>query len=318
MADFVLNDETVENSYGFTIPNAGINLTQFLANPVMLNSHDNTTQSVIGNWLNTRVVGNQLLATENFDVADEEAKKIAGKVERGFIKAASMGVGFYIDDMQYIGGKVILTKCVLKEASIVAVPSNAKALRLYDMSTGLLVGASELQLQLTDLKNFKTENKTSMKQIILSVAVLNALHLTAQPASEGELDAAILKLNAKLDAEKALGIAATKALTDKLKEAEDALQAQAKLQSKALLDAAVSEGKITNEERAPFEALPLEVATSTLAKIPAKATLGAMVTGGNATGAEPKTFEELMALTDAAKVAFKAASPEKYNKLLQA
>jgi hypothetical protein len=318
MPDFVLNDETVENSYGFTIPNAGIELTQFLDNPVMLNSHDNNTESVIGNWKNTRVVGHQLLATENFDVADEDAKKIAGKVERGFIKAASMGVGFYMDDMQYIGGKVILTKCVLKEASIVAVPSNAKALRLYDLNTGQLVGENELQLQLSDLKNLQNENKTSMKQIMLSVTALVALGLTAQPSSESELDASVLKLKAELDAEKVKGIAATKELGEKLKAAEDALLAQAKLQSKALLDGAISEGKITAEERATFEALPLEVATSTLAKIPAKATLGSLITGGKATGTEPKTFDEFMALSDEAKTALKVSNPTLYTKLLEA
>ncbi len=318
MPDFVLNDETVENSYGFTIPNAGIELAQFLDNPVMLDSHDNNTESVIGNWKNTRVVGHQLLAQENFDIADEDAAKIAGKVERGFIKAASMGVGFYMDDMQYIGGKVILTKCVLKEASIVAVPSNAKALRLYDLNTGQLVGENELQLQLSDLKNLQNENKISMKEIKLSVAALVALCLTAQPSSESELDASVLKLKAELDAEKLKGIAATKELGEKLKNAEDALLAQSKLQSKALLDGAIAEGKITAEERATFEALPLDVATSTLAKIPAKATLGNLVVGGKATGTEPKTFEELMALSDEAKVALKASNPTLYTKLLEA
>jgi hypothetical protein len=311
---FILNDETQENSYGFTIPNEGIDLTQFESNPVMLNSHLNSTEHVIGKWVDTRIKGSQLLADADFDSEDEAAKKIEGKVQRGYLKGVSMGVGFFMDDMKFIGGKVILTKCILKEASIVAVPSNSKAIKLYDLSTGELFAEDQFTLQLSDLKKTQTENKISMKQILLTAQALVALGLTAQPADEAVLDAGILKLKADFEAEKAKGIS----LADKVKIAEDALKAQAKLQSKALLDAAIVEGKITEEERATFEALPLDVATATLAKIPAKATLGSLVTGGNPTGAEPKTYEELMALSDDAKNAFKASNPKAYTKLLEA
>ena len=161
---FILNDETQENSYGFTIPNEGIALDQFTANPVMLNSHNNDVENVIGKWNNVRVEGNTLLADPEFDSEDVDAKKIEGKVTRGFVRAVSMGVGFFIDDMKYIGGKLILLKCVLKEASIVAVPSNSKALRLYDLSTGKEFTSDLLDVQLSDLKgNHKTDIK-SMKQ----------------------------------------------------------------------------------------------------------------------------------------------------------
>jgi hypothetical protein len=318
LTTFILNDETQENSYGFTIPNSGIDLTQFEANPVMLNSHLNSTEDVIGRWVNIRIEGSQLLADAEFDTEDEVAKKIEGKVSRGFLKGVSMGVGFFVEDMKYVGGKFLLLKCVLKESSIVAVPSNAKAVVLYDLATGLLFADEQLNLQLSDLKNLQNENKTSMKQIMLSATALVALGLTAQPSSESELDASVLKLKAELDAEKVKSIASVKELGEKLKTAEDALLAQVKLQSKALLDGAISEGKITAEERATFEALPLEVATSTLAKIPAKATLGSLITGGNATGTEPKTFEDLFSLSDEARATFKETNPAAYNKLVNA
>ena len=87
---FLLSDEST-NSYGFKVITAGIDTTQFKRNPVMLFMHDRSTQ-VIGRWENVRTENDKLYADAVFDEADPEAKKIAGKVERGFIKAASIGI----------------------------------------------------------------------------------------------------------------------------------------------------------------------------------------------------------------------------------
>ncbi len=314
---FVLNDETQENSYGFIIPNDGIALDQFESNPVMLNSHNNDTDNVIGKWNNVRVTASQLLADPEFDSEDPDAAKVAGKVERGFLKGASMGVGFFIDDLIYVAGKLILSKCVLKEASIVAVPSNAKALRLYDLATGKLFTKETLELQLSALtQNQQIENKkASMKQIMLSAAAMVALCLTAQPETSEVLDASILKLKGELETEKAKGIAAA----GKVTELEKKLSDHVEMQNKAVLDSAITDGKITTEERATFAALPFDTLVVTLAKIPAKQVLGDKVIPLAANGAkEPATFEELMKLSDTDKTLFKVASPEKYKALLNA
>ena len=47
---FVFNDEKVKNSYGFSIPTSGISLKRFHKNPVMLDSHYNSTRGVLGSW----------------------------------------------------------------------------------------------------------------------------------------------------------------------------------------------------------------------------------------------------------------------------
>ncbi|MFC4262465.1 hypothetical protein ACFOWM_06235 [Ferruginibacter yonginensis] len=318
---FVLNDETVENCYGFSIPNNGIDLNQFSDNPVMLNSHQNDVEHVIGKWNDINVSGNQLLATPEFDVEDDAAKSIAGKVERGFVRACSMGFGFLMEDLKYIGGKVVLTKCVLKEASIVAVPGNAKALRLYDLATGNLVTEDELQIQLNGLKekeqnNFQTQIE-KMKQILLSAPALVALGLTAQPNTSEELDASITALKGKLEAAQANALTEKQNLEQKLTAAKTELANYKTEQMKVLLDAAEAEGKITNAERADYENLELATATKFLAKLEAKQTLADKVVGGGKTSfTEPKTFEELMKLTDAQKDEFKTANPTKYNALL--
>lgn len=143
---FILNDENKANSYGFRIPNKGINLTRFLANPVMLDSHVNSNSTVLGKWKNTRIEGSKLIAEPEFDLEDAEAKEIEGKVRRGFIKGASMGIIYSKDNMQMSSDGVWeLIKCELLEVSIVAVPSNANAISLFSKN-GQLINENTLRL----------------------------------------------------------------------------------------------------------------------------------------------------------------------------
>jgi hypothetical protein len=60
MPTFVFNDETVVNTYGFRVRNNGGSFNRFDANPVMLNTHINSTEMTLGNWNNRRVEGFQL------------------------------------------------------------------------------------------------------------------------------------------------------------------------------------------------------------------------------------------------------------------
>ena len=94
MPRFILNDENVMNSYGFKIKTAGIDLKRFEANPVMLDGHNPSNLSVIGKWTEIKAENGKLSADTDFDMEDENAKTIAGKVERGVIKGASMGISF--------------------------------------------------------------------------------------------------------------------------------------------------------------------------------------------------------------------------------
>ena len=82
MPRFILNDENVTNSYGFKIKTEGINLKRFKANPVMLDEHNPSNLSVIGKWTEIKAENGKLSAETEFDLDDENAKVIAGKVER--------------------------------------------------------------------------------------------------------------------------------------------------------------------------------------------------------------------------------------------
>ena len=76
---FVFNDESVANSYGFIIPTSGISLKRFKQNPIMLDSHWNSTKSVLGKWEDVKVENGQLTGVPVFDSEDEDVTKIQGK-----------------------------------------------------------------------------------------------------------------------------------------------------------------------------------------------------------------------------------------------
>lgn len=119
---FLVSDETV-NSYGFKVLTNGIDTKRFEGNPIMLYMHERA--NIIGRWENIRKKNGQLFADAVFDIEDPTAKEIAGKVERGFLKSASIG----ITKANLKDG--IVNSCELMEISIVDIGSNSNALRLY-------------------------------------------------------------------------------------------------------------------------------------------------------------------------------------------
>lgn len=311
---FVFNDENQQNSYGFYILTEGINTERFEKNPVMLDSHLNSTQHVLGFWETLTKQDGQLTASPTFDTDDTDTQKIAGKVERGMIKGCSMGIRFNPSDLQVINGKLTLTKCELLECSIVAVPSNANAVRLFTDGTENPLTSDEIQnLCLSVLPvnphHIEPKNKESNMKVKLQSAAALALGLSAG-TTEIEADAlsekiialnasknsAELKLQAKLDAEE----------TAKL----EAITKQ--------VDEAVKAGQISAEKKEQFVNLGIanpELLTETLSAIPVKKGFSAGVTPNGGTPTEVKTKEDFQNLSTEAQLAFKANSPEQYKQL---
>lgn len=135
---FVVNTENV-NEYGYRILTAGINYTQYLRNPVVLFMHKRpngeSAKPIIGRCVGLSVEGTELIAEIEFDEADEFAKEIAGKVERGFIRMASMYADVIAasDEAELLlPGQTLetVTKCKLVEISIVDIGGNDDALKL--------------------------------------------------------------------------------------------------------------------------------------------------------------------------------------------
>lgn len=269
MAVFILNDETKVNSHGFYLLNAGGRFDRFNENPVMLYNHN--AEEAVGKWLNLRVEGECLEAECDFDMADERAARIAGKVERGYLRGASPGICVLKAERRRDGvtnrDELYVTEWEMMEASVVSIPSNAGALSLkvYDRECRP-VDETSLKCHLENIVRLSMDvdysekpiNKENM-EINLSAEACVALGVK-QNADSAALSAAIVKLkadndrmNAEMDAER------EKTATD-------------------LVELAIREGRITAEKRQSFMKLALSdfgMAKETLGAIPCKTSLSA-------------------------------------------
>ena len=226
-----------------------------------------------------------------------------------------MGITFNRDDLKYVDGVLILEKCELYEVSIVAVPSNANSIRLYNTDGELLKEDEVQKLCLnaipTVIEEVKSNNNndTNMK-ITLKPAILATLGFATGTT---EVDAA--ELEAKITALDAAKQAAELKLNAKLDEEETAKLAAINTQ----VDNAVKAGQIKAEQKEKFVNLGIanpDLLTETLKAIPVKTSLSGLVTKtGNDADAEVKTKEDFQKLSTEAQLQFKATEPEKYKEL---
>jgi len=307
---FILSDETIANTYGFRIIHKGGKLERFLKNPVMLNDHINSTRTVLGRWLNARFEGTQLKAETDFDLADETVKPIAGKVERDFIKGASIGIIFdpihlAVDEK----GELVLLEWELLEASICAVPSNGNAISLFSKEGDLLTEKEVKQLCLsasTSKIKIDNKNQNNMEKLILSATTLVALGMQNADDVAG-VSAAIEKL--------ALNYSTEKSSHDATKLA---LKNMTEVQAKKLVEEAVLAGKITADLKDSYIELAsnnFDLASKTLGAMPGKASLSNNVNNTKLTGDDPKNIDEFAAMPLEKQLAFKNEKPEAYTAL---
>ncbi|RWX00923.1 caudovirus prohead protease [Flavobacterium cerinum] len=321
---FILNDENVENSYGFFVSTEGINLSRFEKNPVMLSNHRNGNEFVLGRWLDLKKENGLLSGYPEFDSDDVDAAKIEGKVERGFIKGASMGLLFSHEDMVYLGGKIWLKESELVEGTIIPVPSNPNALQLY------LKGKEDTPLTEAEVKSLclslaaeptpELNLTNNMKKIMLSLAAFLALGFKDVPkegVDESEIENKIMGLSAELST--------TKTELENLKKENETLKTEKETASlsegKVFLLSMVTAGKIKADQVEAYLGMYKtnpELVKATIEAIPAKTELGATVaTGGTATDAEIKTLDDFQKAPTATQLAFKANKPEEYKKLFK-
>jgi len=310
LSRFVANDQEQKNSYGFYVLTSGISLARFENNPVMLDGHYISNHAVIGRWLNIEKEGNLLTMLPEFDTEDEAANKIAGKVERGYIKGCSMGIIWHPDDLEWIGDKLVLTKCELYEVSIVAVPSNKNAIHLYNSELQLLKD-DEVQTMLslipTEFEN-EIDNKPNMKKIVLSLAVMQALSID-ETSPEG-IDATIVEAKV-LGLSNQLTAANTQLQAFKDKEAQEA-----QAQKLTLIDDAEKAGKIKKDQRETFLALDYSVAKTILDGIPGSTSLAAQINNvGASQSATDMTAEKFQTLSLNEQLTFKTNHADAYQKL---
>lgn len=138
---FVLSDESV-NSYGFVVLTEGIDTSAFERNPVMLYMH-NRDGNVIGRLENIRKDGKRLLGDAVFDDSTELAATVKKQVEKGFLRSVSIGIEQIATEE--LNGVQTVTKCRLIEVSIVDIPSNENAVKLFRRTGGYVYNLKELE-----------------------------------------------------------------------------------------------------------------------------------------------------------------------------
>lgn len=198
---FIINTENV-NSYGYRILTDGIDYAQYMRNPIVLFMHErdgygNKGSEVIGRCTRLYKEGTTLIAEVEFDEQDEFAKKIAGKVERGYIRMASMFAEIKevsTEPQHILEGQVYetVTACKLVEISIVDIGGNDNALKLSKDGKPF-----QLKKIVTN-----TSNNMDIKVIALALgmgentkeeAVLSALHSLKTDKEKAEAEVVALK-----------------------------------------------------------------------------------------------------------------------------
>jgi hypothetical protein len=266
MKSFVLHDETV-NTQGFRMLTSGVDLTEFRKNPVMLLNHNDWVLP-IGRWDNIRTEGTKILADAVFDETDPQGKQVSDKVDRDFIRAASIGAWRpedVVEETDLHSGKRIFTvkTWVAREASIVTIPSNHNALAFYDRETGKLMDNSEV-LKLFDAP--KEELSISEKKMDKKIAEILKL---ADNASDADVTAAVQVLlsdNERLKAD-------NQTLTSSINELNQAAKAKKTAEAVALVDTAIKDGSINAEAKDKYLKLfdlDHEAAKAAIEAIPAR------------------------------------------------
>ena len=306
---FTVSDESL-NSYGSWVLTAGIEMTNFLKNPIMLYNHNRAWRGTedevlpIGRWLNPKIEKASLLAEPDFDMNDPFAAKIGNKVEKGFLKGASIGIKVieYSEDPKYLkpGQRcATITKCELVEISIVDIPSNKNAVALYDQDgTMLKLGDAGENLPLPILKLTEKSHDMDLKD----TAKLLGL---AETASQADINAAIAAKDAQL------------------KGYADRENAAKKAERDTLLTAALADGRLHSDTQRPnweklFDA-DHETAKASLESLPKVKKLGEIVKPENGKPGDGthngKTFSQLSRENPAELARLKSAQPEVFAEL---
>ncbi len=158
---FILSDESV-NTYGFSIDMDRLDLERFKSNPVMLYNHG----ELIGRWSDIKLEDGKLSAVPEFieDESEQTALKVKKRVEKGFLKGASLGIR--VLEVIQSENKPPRVIAEVLEASIVDIPANKNAIALYDKEGKKMEGEA-LQLTLNQIKT-TTSKINKMNKIRLN------------------------------------------------------------------------------------------------------------------------------------------------------
>ena len=305
------------NCYGSRVLTSGIDLTQFQKNPILLWMHRRCFERdamPIGRIENLRVEGDRLIGTPVFDEQDQFAKKIADKWENGFLKMASAGIEILEtseapEHLLQGQTRATITRCRLEEVSIVDIGGNDDALQLWNDGklVKLAAGESDPHLPLLLKKDNaegtapETEVNNQINKNRMNKETMQLLGLK-ETATEQQIESAVRLLKKRADEADSLQLSSIT----------------------AMVDAAVSERRITADKKEHFVSLGKAAgieslrATLDLMKPAQKPTDIINEHNDNPGGQEHKTYAKLSEVPADEIPALKKDNPAEYARLYRA
>jgi len=305
--DVVISNSNV-NSYGFRVLTSGIDLVQYLRNPLLLFMHnrpdDYRKENIvlpIGVVENVRIEGDDLIGTLKFDEADDFSRTIKAKWDAGTLKMVSPGLDRVeeSDDPMYLlpgQRRGTVTKSKLREVSVVDMGANDDALALYNDGKLITLTAGGDNDFLQPIKH--NLNNQKMKTISLYLGL-------AEDASEADVLAKVTAL---------------KEAADKVTALELAAETQRELAIATEVENAITLKRVTADKKDHFIALGKKVGVEDL-----KATLQLMTPAAKPTdliklGKDGKEteYKKLSEVPEAEAIRLRAEDKETYMKLYKA
>lgn len=225
---FLITDDSV-NSYGFRLLTAGYQRSEFERNPIGYFMHLRDG-GVLCRWEDIEVKGDKVFGKPVINMSHPRAQQTIDEIENGFLNAASVG---HLVLLEWTDEPALMlpnqkgptvTKWFNRECSLVDVPGNFNALKLYD--------SDDNEINLAD---FTKSTIPQMKKLEITADQLAKLNLKAE-STESDLSQAINDLVARADK-------ATK-LENEL---SDLRKSVSKDRVKRLLADALAANKITKE-----------------------------------------------------------------------
>ncbi len=198
---FIVSDESI-NTYGYRVLTSGIDLTAFKKNPIALWMHNRganwqptvNDQLPIGRWENLRKEDGKLMADLVFDTDDDFAKKLESKVQQNILRATSIGfkalkTSSDEKDMEKGQKYATVTKAELIEISLVDIPANKNAIKLYDVENNVLSLSDGNEIpEILKIQSENDEPNINKNSKTMTYDELKASHpaLFAQVLNEGK------------------------------------------------------------------------------------------------------------------------------------
>jgi hypothetical protein len=312
MKDVVINTSKL-NSLKFRVLTSGIDISQYLRNPVLLWMHRRPTKEdgsilPIGRIENLRVEGDSLIGIPVFDESDEFAQKIKAKWDAGFLRMVSAGldpVELSADPALMVEGqkKATVTRSKLVEVSIVDIGANDDAIALYrdgemvNLSAG---GECSIIPEIEFNQHLNNKQKAEMKTIALKLGL-------PETATEAEILAKIGSL--QLSAQSA-----------------ETLQAELEQERERVIDSEVESAirlkRITADKKAHFIALGktagLDSLKATLELIPSGVKPTDVIRPGGGSAAGATDYKKLSDVPESQRIELRRDDPETYKALYKA